>query len=116
MNVDVLNRSGIEQRAGKLAIADCDIHPRTKGYKALYFAWPVAALAGAHRGVQRHLPPALGEGASLPEVAAERLPTRRLAAQWRAAGQRPGVHGGAVLDPNNVVLGILNPLTSGQDA
>src|SRR5208282_2928789 len=37
MNVDVLNRSGVQSAAqSKLAIGDCDIHPRTNGYKSLY--------------------------------------------------------------------------------
>jgi len=37
MNVDVLNRSGVQSAAqSRLAIADCDIHPRTKGHKSLY--------------------------------------------------------------------------------
>ena len=37
MNVDVLNRSGVQPASqSKLAIADCDIHPRTSGHKSLH--------------------------------------------------------------------------------
>src|ERR1039458_8732695 len=37
MNVDVLNRSGVQPAAqSRLAIAYCDIGPRTHGYKSLY--------------------------------------------------------------------------------
>ena len=123
MNVDVLNRSGMQagRRSSKLAIADCDIHPRPPGVgiggvsKALY---PYLSKRWREHvetfGMQ--LSPAVGD-AVRPTRRASR---RRAAATHWPNGGNPGSDLAFMaeqhLDPNNVALGILNPLTSGQGA
>jgi predicted TIM-barrel fold metal-dependent hydrolase len=114
MNVDVLNRSGIQPAAqSKLAIADCDIHPRTKGYKALYpwlsQRWQahIEAFGATYRQPWE-------KGPAYPK--SQPNACRRDA--WPPSGGQPGSDlafmAAQYLDPNNVTLGILNPLTSGQ--
>ena len=117
MNVDVLNRSRRPDDPAapqsRLAIADCDIHPRTNGYKSLY-PWLSQRWQEHVRSVRRDLPPAVGEGAGLPE-GRSRTACRRDA--WPPGGGQPGSDlafmAAQYLDPSNVTLGILNPLTSG---
>ena len=122
MNVDVLNRSGLQPPAqSKLAIADCDVHPRPAGAgiggvsKSLY---PYLSKRWQEHvetiGVRYRQPWEKRFGVS--EGPAAGLPPRRLAerresraATWRFMAEQH-------LDPNNVALGILNPLTSGQGA
>jgi len=116
MNVDVLNRSGVQSAAqSRLAIADCDIHPRTNGYKSLY-PW-------LSRRWQEHLA-AFGvtyrqpweKGPAFPKS----QPTACRRDAWPPGGGQPGSDlafmAAQYLDPSNVTLGILNPLTSGQGA
>ena len=116
MNVDVLNRSGIQPAAqSKLAIADCDIHPRTKGYKALYpwlsQRWQahIEAFGATYRQPWE-------KGPAYPK--SQPNACRRDA--WPPSGGQPGSDlafmAAQYLDPNNVTLGILNPLGSGQGA
>jgi predicted TIM-barrel fold metal-dependent hydrolase len=116
MNVDVLNRSGIQSAAQtRLAIADCDIHPRTKGYKSLY-PW-------LSKRWQDHLE-TFGVSYRQPWQKGPAFPKSQPSAcrrdAWVPGGGEPGSDLGFMaaqhLDPNNVALGILNPLTSGQGA
>ena len=63
------------------------------------------------------LSPAVGEGIGVSEGPAAGVPARRVSA--RMAGRRAAICAFMAeqhLDPNNVALGILNPLTSGQGA
>jgi hypothetical protein len=122
MNVDVLNRSGTPAAAAsKLAIADGDIHPRPPGVaiggvsKALYpylsQRWRdhVEAFGITYRQ-------AWEKGSAYPK--GQPQAARRDA--WTPGGGSPGSDLAFMqqqhLDPNNVALGILNPLTSGQGA
>ena len=122
MNVDVLNRSGIQQAtASRLTIADCDIHPRPAGVgiggvsKALYpylsKQWRdhVEAFGITYRQPWE-------KGSAYPKGQPQAC--RRDA--WTPDGGSPGSDLAFMarqhLDPNNVALGILNPLTSGQGA
>ena len=119
MNVDVLNRTGVQPAASsKLAIADCDVHPRPAGAgiggisKALY---PYLSKRWQEHvetfGIQYRQP--WEKGSAYPKGQPQAC--RRDA--WPDGGQ-PGSDLGFMakqhLDPNNVALGILNPLTSGQ--
>ena len=71
MNVDVLNRSGIQPAAqSKLAIADCDIHPRPPGagiggVSAALYPYLSRRWQEHVRRLRRALPPAVGEGLGL---------------------------------------------------
>jgi predicted TIM-barrel fold metal-dependent hydrolase len=122
MNVDVLNRSGIQPaNASKLAIADGDIHPRPPGTgiggvsKALYpyltkqWREHVEAFGITYRQPWE-------KGSAYPK--GQPQAARRDA--WTPGGGSPGSDLDFMrkqhLDPNNVALGILNPLTSGQGA
>jgi uncharacterized protein len=122
MNVDVLNRSGTPAAAtSKLAIADGDIHPRPPGVaiggvsKALYpylsQRWRdhVEAFGITYRQPWE-------KGSAYPK--GQPQAARRDA--WTPGGGSPGSDLAFMqqqhLDPNNVALGILNPLTSGQGA
>ena len=122
MNVDVLNRSGIQPAAAsRLAIADCDIHPRPAGgsvggvpkvllpYMPKQWRDHVAAFGIAYRqqwergpAYPKNQPAASRRDAWLPDGGAPGSDLRFMAEQH--------------LDPNNVTLGILNPLGSGQGA
>ncbi len=122
MNVDVLNRSGTQPaNASRLAIADCDVHPRPAGVgiggvsKALYpylsKRWQehVEAFGITYRqpwekgsAYPKGQPQACRRDAWLPDGGSPGSDLRFMAEQQ--------------LDPNNVTLGILNPLTSGQGA
>jgi predicted TIM-barrel fold metal-dependent hydrolase len=122
MTVDVLNRSGVEPAsASKLAIADGDIHPRPPGVgiggvsKALYpymtkqWREHVEAFGITYRQPWE-------KGSAYPK--GQPQAARRDA--WTPGGGSPGSDLAFMrqqhLDPNNVALGILNPLTSGQGA
>jgi hypothetical protein len=121
MNVDVLNRSGIQTpNQSKLAIADCDVHPRAPGVgiggvsKALY---PFLSQRWREHvetvGVRYRQP--WERGSAYPKGQPQAC--RRDA--W-PNGDNPGSDVGFMaeqhLDPNNVAFGILNPLTAGQGA
>ncbi len=122
MNVDVLNRSGTAPEAvSKPAIADGDIHPRPPGVgiggvsKALYpylskqWREHVEAFGITYRQPWE-------KGSAYPK--GQPQAARRDA--WTPGGGSPGSDLAFMrqqhLDPNNVALGILNPLTSGQGA
>jgi len=122
MNVDILNRSGVQPAAAsRLAIADCDIHPRPAGGsvggvpKALFPYMPrrwvdhVSSFGVAFRqpwekgpAYPKNQPAASRRDAWMPDGGAPGSDLRFMAEQH--------------LDPNNVTLGILNPLGSGQGA
>jgi len=122
MNVDVLNRSGVQPAAAsRLAIADCDIHPRPAGvgiggvsrslYPYLSRRWldHVEEFGITYRqpwekgsAYPKGQPQACRRDAFLPDGGSPGSDLRFMAAQH--------------LDPNSVALGILNPLTSGQGA
>jgi predicted TIM-barrel fold metal-dependent hydrolase len=121
MTVDVLNRPTTQASgAAKVGIADCDVHPRPAGAgiggvsKALY---PYLSKRWQEHvetfGVLYRQP--WEKGPVYPKGQPQAC--RRDA--WPPGGQ-PGSDLGFMqkqhLDPNNVVLGILNPLTSGQGA
>ena len=122
MNVDVLNRSGAQvQAASRLAIADCDIHPAPSG--------------GTVGGVKKVLLPYMTKrwqehiatygvtyrlqwekGSAYPK----NQPNAARRDAWTPGGGAPGTDLAFMqqqhLDPNNVALGILNPLGAGQGA
>lgn len=121
MNVDVLNRTGVQPAAStKLAIADCDVHPRPAGTgiggvsKSLY---PYLSQRWQDHvqefGIQYRQPWEKGPAYPKGQPQACRIDA------W-PEGDMPGSNLAFMakqhLDPNNVALGILNPLTSGQGA
>ena len=121
MNIDVLNWPALPpETASKLAIADCDVHPRPRG----------SGIGGVSKALCPYLPKHWREhvatfgltyrqpwekGSAYPK--GQPLACRRDA--W-PDGDAPGSDlsfmAAQHLDPNNVALGILNPLTSGQGA
>ncbi len=122
MNVDVLNRAGAQPAAAsRLAIADCDIHPRAAG----------AAIGGVSASLfpylsqswQDHIR-AFGVGYRQQWEKGPAYPKNQPAASrrdaWPETGGGPGSDLAFMarqhLDPNNVALGILNPLGAGQGA
>ena len=122
MTVDVLNRSATPSVAeSKLAIADCDIHPRAAGSgiggvsKSLFPYMEKRWIEHFEAfGVTYRQP--WEKGSAYPK--AQPLASRRDA--WPPSGGGPGSDlafmAAQHLDPNNVVLGILNPLGAGQGA
>jgi predicted TIM-barrel fold metal-dependent hydrolase len=119
MNVDVLNRSGMQPaNASKVGIADCDIHPRpTKagigGVSRALYPW-------LSRRWQEHVEQ-FGVLYRQPWEKGPAYPKSQPQACRRDAWPEGDMPGSSLafmaeqhLDPNNVVLGILNPLTSGQ--
>jgi predicted TIM-barrel fold metal-dependent hydrolase len=117
MNVQVADRSAAQAgQSNRLMIADCDIHPRIKSVKALY-PW-------LSKRWQEHLDifgvihrQAYEKGPAFPKM--QPLASRRDA--FTPGGGTPGSDLQFMalqhLDPNNVELGILNPLSpSGQGA
>ncbi len=121
MNVDVLNRSGIQPAAAtKLAIADCDVHPRPRG----------TGIGGVSAALHPYLPKRWQDHVAefgviyrQPWEKGSAYPKGQPQACRRDAwpgGDMPGTDlafmAAQHLDPNNVALGILNPLTSGQGA
>ena len=122
MNVDVLNRAGVQAASmSKLAIADCDIHPRPAGVgiggvsKSLY---PYLSKRWVDHveefGIQYRQP--WEKGSAYPKGQPQACRRDAFLPDGRSPGSDLGVHGAQHLDPNNVALGILNPLTSGQGA
>ena len=116
MTIDVRDRAAAPAAASvKLAIADCDIHPRIAGFAALH-PW-------LSKRWQEHLA-VFGMGHRQPMAKGPAYPKAQPMASRRDAwppGGTPGSDLGFMaaqhLDPNNVVLGILNPLTpSGEGA
>ncbi|MGE0222491.1 MAG: amidohydrolase family protein [Acetobacteraceae bacterium] len=122
MNVDILNRSGVQPvTASRLAIADCDIHPRAAGpsvggvstslFPYLSQRWRdhLKEFAATYRQPWE-------KGPAYPKN--QPAASRRDA--WPASGGGPGSDlkfmAEQHLDPNNVTLGILNPLGAGQGA
>ena len=121
MTVDVINRP-LAQPAGqsRLAIADCDIHPRPAG----------AGIGGVSKSLYPYLSKqwqahveAFGMTYRQPWEKGSAYPKGQPQA-CRIDAWPPGAQPGSDLafmakqhlDPNNVTLGILNPLTSGQGA
>ncbi|MDQ2801673.1 MAG: amidohydrolase [Pseudomonadota bacterium] len=115
MNVEVKPRPAAPSAAAtRLAIADCDLHPRVHTLKDLY-PW-LSRRWQEHIeqfGVTYRQP--WEKGPAYPK--AQPLASRRDA--W-PPGATPGSDLGFMaaqhLDPNNVTLGILNPLQVGQGA
>ena len=121
MNVDVLNRTGAQTpNQSKLAIADCDVHPRAPGVgiggvsKALY---PFLSQRWREHietiGVRYRQPWERGSAYPKGQPQAARRDS------W-PNGDNPGSDVAFMaaqhLNPNNVAFGILNPLTAGQGA
>jgi predicted TIM-barrel fold metal-dependent hydrolase len=119
MNVDVLNRSGVQPaNASKAGIADCDIHPRPTragigGVSRALYPW-------LSRRWQEHVEQ-FGVLYRQPWEKGPAYPKSQPQACRRDAWPEGDMPGSSLafmaeqhLDPNNVVLGILNPLTSGQ--
>ena len=122
MNVDVLNRSGVQSAtSSKLAIADGDIHPRAPG--------------ASKGGVSTSLFPYLSQewrehcetfgityrqpwekGSAYPKNQPNASRRDAVTPTGGAQGSDLGFMQQQHLDPNNVALGILNPLGSGQGA
>ncbi len=121
MNVDVLNRTVAQPAAtSKLAIADCDIHPRPRG----------TGIGGVSKSLHPYLPPRWRDhvaefgviyrqpwekGAAYPKGQPQAC-RRDAWPEGEMPGTDPAFMAAQHLDPNNVALGILNPLTSGQGA
>jgi len=121
MNVDVLNRSGVQPASvSKVGIADCDVHPRPPGVgiggvsKALYPYLSKRWQEHVEQFGMLYRQP-WEKGSAYPKG----QPQACRHDAWPPGGS-PGSDLGFMqkqhLDPNNVVLGILNPLTSGQGA
>lgn len=121
MNVDVLNRSGaLPAAASRLAIADCDIHPRPAG----------AGIGGVSKSLYPYLSQRWRDHVESFGITYRQqwekgsaYPKGQPQACRRDAWPDGGMPGSDLkfmaeqhLDPNNVTLGILNPLTSGQGA
>jgi len=121
MNVDVLNRSGTQPAAAsRLAIADCDIHPRPAG----------AGIGGVSKSLYPYLSQRWRDHVESFGITYRQqwekgsaYPKGQPQACRRDAWPDGGMPGSDLkfmaeqhLDPNNVTLGILNPLTSGQGA
>lgn len=119
MNVELLQRRAIQPTTpARLAIADCDVHPRPRG----------AAIGGVSTSLYPYLPKRWQEHVAefgtlyrQPWEKGSAYPKGQPQACRRDAwpeGDMPGSDLGFMaaqhLDPNNVALGILNPLTSGQ--
>jgi len=121
MTVDVLKRPEIQPAAAsRLAIADCDVHPRPPG----------AGIGGVSKALYPYLSQRWREHVQTfgvryrqPWEKGSAYPKGQPQACRRDAwpnGDNPGSDlpfmAAQHLDPNNVELGILNPLTSGQGA
>lgn len=122
VDINVLNRAGIQSPAmSKLAIADCDIHPRPAGVgiggvsKALYpylsQRWidHVEAFGITYRQQWE-------KGSSYPKGQPQACRRDAFTPGGGSPGSDVGFMAQQHLDPNNVAMGILNPLTSGQGA
>lgn len=122
MNVDVLNRSGVQAaHASRLAIADCDIHPRAGGpgiggVSSSLFPYLSKRWQDHLREFGVTYRQQWEKGPAYPKN--QPAASRRDA--WPEGGGGPGSDLAFMakqhLDPNNVALGILNPLGAGQGA
>ncbi len=126
MNVDVLNRSGIQPaNSSKLAIADGDIHPRAKrngigGVSPELYPYMTKAWIEHIQtfGVTFRQP--WEKGSAYPKNQPQASRRDAWVANGTATPWGPGSDVAFMaeqhLDPNNVALGILNPLGAGQGA
>ncbi|HET6182867.1 MAG TPA: amidohydrolase family protein [Acetobacteraceae bacterium] len=114
MNVHVSDRPlSAPAQSSRLAIADCDIHPRTRSLRDFY-PW-------LEKRWRDHLE-AFGTTSRQPWQKGPAYPKAQPQASrrdaWPPGGGGPGSDLGFMaaqhLDPNNVALGILNPLQTGQ--
>ena len=118
----VLNRTSVSAAGmSKLAISDCDIHPRPSGvgiggvskslYPYLSQRWidHVEAFGITYRQQWE-------KGSSYPKGQPQACRRDAYLPDGRSPGSDLGFMQAQHLDPNNVALGILNPLTSGQGA
>jgi uncharacterized protein len=113
MNVQLPGTTTITSAASRMAIADCDIHPAQRGPKDLD-PWLTAEV--------RTLLQQFGARRRLGMAAGPAYPKSQPNASRRDAYPPEGGRQGSSLsfmqkqhlDANNVVLGILNPLNSGQ--
>jgi uncharacterized protein len=115
MNVQVLpQRSGELAAATRIAIADCDIHPAPKSVQKEIFPFLEKRWQDHYNtyGLLRRM--GYQSGPAYPKGQPDA--SRRDA--YPPSGGRPGSDVAFMrehhLDPNNVELGILNPLSSGQ--
>jgi predicted TIM-barrel fold metal-dependent hydrolase len=112
MNVDPKIQSRVAQSA-RLAVADCDIHPMPKSRKDLY-PW----LDKQYQTVLEQYGPMRRRGVQVGSA----YPKSQPEANRRDAWPKDGPAGSDLdlmrtqhLDPNNVTLGLLNPLGAGSD-
>ena len=114
MNIQLRDRPEVESKVeAKVAIADCDIHPARATKQELY---PFLAKRWhEHLAVyQEHAYQGMMEGPPYPKA-------QQNASRRDAYPPEGGQQGSSLsfmqkqhLDPNNVVLGVLNPLRTGQ--
>src|ERR1700761_7113204 len=122
MNVDVLGRRDAPSTStSKLAIADCDIHPRPAGVgiggvsKSLYPYLSKRWLDHVETfGIQYRQQ--WEKGSSYPKGQPQACRRDAFTPDGGSPGSSLDFMAQQHLDPNNVALGILNPLTSGQGA
>ena len=122
MNVDILNRTGLHAASmSKMAIADGDIHPRPAGVgiggvsKSLYPYLSRRWIDHVEEfGIQYRQP--WEKGSAYPKAQPQACRRDAFLPDGRAPGSDLAFMAEQHLDPNNVALGILNPLTSGQGA
>ncbi len=112
MNVQV-RPTPTASAATRLAIADCDIHPAQRTPHDLDPWLPKqwrdhAAQFGAIRRLGMH------KGPAYPKSQPDASRRDALPPEGGRQGSSPSFMAAQHLDPNNVVLGILNPLNSGQ--
>src|SRR5918912_205421 len=115
MNVQVLDRTGAPPRsAAALAIADCDIHPYPKSIKKDLFPFLPQRWQAHYETYGMLRRQGFQSGPAYPKGQPDAA--RRDA--YPPSGGKPGSDLAFMrkqhLDPNNVRLGILNPLQSGQ--
>jgi predicted TIM-barrel fold metal-dependent hydrolase len=108
-----LHSTAAAQEASRVAIADCDIHPATRGAADLDLWLPVRwrehlATFGGRRRLGMEAGPAYPK--SQPNASRRDAYPPEGGRQGSSLAFMQAQH----LDANNVVLGILNPLTSGQ--
>ena len=108
IHIDPSKTQKRDARVG-LAIADGDIHPdlpQRQGARSL----PRPALAGPPRQLRHDPAPRLSGRPRLPQGHPGRLAPRRLPAEGGYPGSNLDFMRDQHLDPNNVELGILNPI------
>ncbi|WP_158742267.1 amidohydrolase family protein, partial [Acidisphaera sp. L21] len=99
--------------AGRLGIADCDIHPQQRGPRD-YDPWLAQRWRDhvAEFGIMRRQ--GMEKGPAYPKSQPHASRRDAYPPEGGRQGSSPSFLGTQHLDANNVVLGILNPLTSGQ--